>query len=65
MDMTRIDTAIVDGSFYTDPTLLAAISKFAQQKGAAVHFHWACCRMVACHSHSRHFVCVAAVVCDA
>src|SRR5271167_3799017 len=26
MDMTRIDTAIADGSFYTDPTLLAAIA---------------------------------------
>src|ERR1700745_767577 len=25
MDMTRIDTAITDGSFFTDPTLLGAV----------------------------------------
>src|ERR1700743_780423 len=32
MDMTRIDTAILDGSLYTDPTLLAAVAA-AQEKG--------------------------------
>src|ERR1700677_514121 len=34
MDMTRIDTAIVDGSLYTDPTLLAAIAS-GRGKGRA------------------------------
>ena len=31
MDMTRIDTAILDGSFFTDPTLVAAITRAAEQ----------------------------------
>src|ERR1700674_3688840 len=31
MDMTRIDTAIVDGSFFTDPTLVLAYELAAQQ----------------------------------
>jgi 2,3-bisphosphoglycerate-independent phosphoglycerate mutase len=37
MDMTRIDTAIADGSFFTDPTLLAAMAA-AQANASAVHF---------------------------
>jgi 2,3-bisphosphoglycerate-independent phosphoglycerate mutase len=36
MDITRIDAAIADGSFYTDPTLLAAVAH-AQEKGSALH----------------------------
>src|ERR1700689_3552808 len=36
MDMTRIDLAIMDGSFYTDPTLLAAVA-YAQERGGALH----------------------------
>jgi 2,3-bisphosphoglycerate-independent phosphoglycerate mutase len=36
MDMTRIDTAILDGSFYTDPTLVRAY-ELAAQKGRALH----------------------------
>jgi 2,3-bisphosphoglycerate-independent phosphoglycerate mutase len=35
MDMTRIDLAIADGSFFTDATLLAAIAA-AQEKGGAL-----------------------------
>src|SRR6202453_4330989 len=34
MDMTRIDTAIVDGGLYRDPTLLAAIAS-GRGKGRA------------------------------
>src|ERR1700755_283955 len=37
MDMTRIDTAIADGSLFEDPTLLAAMAA-AQEKSSAVHF---------------------------
>ena len=47
MDMTRIDTAIADGSFFTDPTLLAAMA-VAQAEGAARSTSSACCRMAAC-----------------
>src|ERR1700721_121080 len=36
MDMTRIDTAILDGSLYTDPTLVRAY-ELAAQKGRALH----------------------------
>jgi 2,3-bisphosphoglycerate-independent phosphoglycerate mutase len=52
MDMTRIDLAIMDGSFYTDPTLLAAVAA-AQEKNSALH-------MIGLlsdggvHSHVRH-----------
>jgi 2,3-bisphosphoglycerate-independent phosphoglycerate mutase len=52
MDMTRIDTAIVDGSLYTDSTLLAAIAS-AQEKGAAVHFI-GLLSDGGVHSHQRH-----------
>jgi 2,3-bisphosphoglycerate-independent phosphoglycerate mutase len=70
MDMTRIDSAIVDGSFFTDPTLLAAVTK-AQEKGNAlhiigllsdggVHSHvrhlYALLRLAALHKLSRVFV---------
>src|SRR5580692_1508899 len=37
MDMTRIDTAIADGSLFTDPTLLAAATA-AQERSSALHF---------------------------
>src|ERR1700752_4249060 len=37
MDMTRIDTAIADGSFFEDPTLLEAVAT-AKEKSSAVHF---------------------------
>jgi 2,3-bisphosphoglycerate-independent phosphoglycerate mutase len=52
MDMTRIDTAIVDGSFFTDPTLVRAM-QLALQKGRALHL----LGLVSdggVHSHSRH-----------
>ena len=52
MDMTRIDTAIADGSFFTDPTLLRAM-QLAAQKGRALHF----IGLVSdggVHSHQRH-----------
>jgi 2,3-bisphosphoglycerate-independent phosphoglycerate mutase len=52
MDVTRIDTAIADGSFFTDPTLLAAIGK-AQEKNSALHI----VGLVSdggVHSHQRH-----------
>ena len=52
MDMTRIDTAIADGSFYTDPTLLAAVAA-AQAKGGAVHFI-GLLSDGGVHSHQRH-----------
>ena len=52
MDVTRIDTAIEDGSFFSDPTLLAAIAK-AQEKQSALHI----IGLVSdggVHSHQRH-----------
>src|SRR5271154_5691069 len=36
MDMTRVDSAIADGSFYTDPTLLAAVEA-ARANSSALH----------------------------
>ena len=52
MDMTRIDTAIADGSFFTDPTLLVAIA-IAQSKGSALHFI-GLLSDGGVHSHQRH-----------
>ena len=52
MDMTRIDTAIADGSFFTDPTLLAAMAA-AQEKSSAVHFI-GLLSDGGVHSHQRH-----------
>jgi 2,3-bisphosphoglycerate-independent phosphoglycerate mutase len=52
MDMTRIDSAIVDGSFYTDPTLLAAIA-VAGEKSSAIHFI-GLLSDGGVHSHQRH-----------
>ena len=52
MDMTRIDTAIADGSFFTDPTLLAAITA-AQEKDGALHFI-GLLSDGGVHSHQRH-----------
>ncbi|ADW68974.1 2,3-bisphosphoglycerate-independent phosphoglycerate mutase [Granulicella tundricola] len=52
MDMTRIDTAIMDGSFFTDPTLLRAM-QLAQQKGRALHFI-GLLSDGGVHSHQRH-----------
>ena len=52
MDMTRIDTAILDGSFFTDPTLTRAC-ELAGQKGRALHL----IGLVSdggVHSHTRH-----------
>jgi len=52
MDVTRIDVAIEDGSFFSDPTLLAAV-KAAQEKNSALHF----IGLVSdggVHSHQRH-----------
>src|ERR1035441_308991 len=52
MDMTRIDTAIADGSLFTDPTLLAAAAH-AQEKGSALHFI-GLLSDGGVHSHQRH-----------
>src|SRR6202041_1277127 len=52
MDMTRIDTAILDGSFYTDPTLVRAY-ELAAQKGRALHLI-GLLSAGGVHSHQRH-----------
>ena len=52
MDMTRIDTAIADGSLFTDPTLLRAM-ELAQQKGRALHLI-GLLSDGGVHSHQRH-----------
>jgi 2,3-bisphosphoglycerate-independent phosphoglycerate mutase len=52
MDMTRIDTAILDGSLYTDPTLVRAY-ELAGQKGRALHFI-GLLSDGGVHSHQRH-----------
>src|ERR1700710_967749 len=52
MDITRIDAAIADGSFYRDPTLVSAIALAAQEK-RALHL----LGLVSdggVHSHQRH-----------
>jgi 2,3-bisphosphoglycerate-independent phosphoglycerate mutase len=52
MDMTRIDTAIADGSFFTDPTLVRAC-ELAGQKGRALHLI-GLLSDGGVHSHQRH-----------
>ena len=52
MDMTRIDTAIMDGSFFTDPTLVRAC-ELAAQKGRALHLI-GLLSDGGVHSHQRH-----------
>jgi 2,3-bisphosphoglycerate-independent phosphoglycerate mutase len=52
MDMTRIDIAIADGSFFTDPTLVRAC-ELAGQKGRALHLI-GLLSDGGVHSHSRH-----------
>ena len=52
MDMTRIDTAVLDGSFYTDPTLVRAC-ELAGQKGRALHLI-GLLSDGGVHSHQRH-----------
>src|SRR5450755_1805101 len=52
MDMTRIDAAIADGSFYTDPTLLAAVGA-AQEKSSALNLI-GLLSDGGVHSHQRH-----------
>src|ERR1700688_4801467 len=52
MDMTRIDTAILDGSLYTDPTLVSAY-ELAGQKGRALHLI-GLLSDGGVHSHQRH-----------
>ena len=52
MDMTRIDTAIADGSFYRDTTLLRAV-ELAQQKGRSLHLI-GLLSDGGVHSHQRH-----------
>ncbi len=52
MDMTRIDTAIADGSLFTDPTLLAAMH-LAQQRGSSLHLI-GLLSDGGVHSHQRH-----------
>ncbi len=52
MDMTRIDTAILDGTFYTDPTLIRAY-ELAGQKGRALHLI-GLFSDGGVHSHQRH-----------
>ncbi len=52
MDMTRIDTAIADGTFYTDPSLVRAC-ELAAQKGRALHLI-GLLSDGGVHSHQRH-----------
>lgn len=52
MDMTRIDTAILDGSLTTDPTLTRAY-ELAGQKGRALHLI-GLLSDGGVHSHQRH-----------
>ncbi|HEX4577645.1 MAG TPA: 2,3-bisphosphoglycerate-independent phosphoglycerate mutase [Edaphobacter sp.] len=52
MDMTRIDTAILDGSFYADPTLVRAY-ELAAEKGRALHLI-GLLSDGGVHSHQRH-----------
>jgi 2,3-bisphosphoglycerate-independent phosphoglycerate mutase len=52
MDMTRIDTAIIDGSLYIDPTLTRAY-ELAGQKGRALHLI-GLLSDGGVHSHQRH-----------
>lgn len=52
MDMTRIDTAIVDGTLFSDPVLLTAV-KAAQERGTALHFI-GLLSDGGVHSHQRH-----------
>ncbi len=52
MDMTRIDTAIADGTFYTDTTLVRAC-ELAAQKGRALHII-GLLSDGGVHSHQRH-----------
>ena len=57
MDMTRIDTAIADGTFFTDPTLLYAMGLIgpaqASRKGRALHLI-GLLSDGGVHSHQRH-----------
>ena len=52
MDMTRIDTAIMTGDFYSDPTLVRAM-ELAAQKGRALHL-LGLLSDGGVHSHQRH-----------
>ena len=52
MDMTRIDTAITDGSFFSDPTLLNAM-RIAQERGRSLHL-FGLLSDGGVHSHQRH-----------
>lgn len=52
MDITRIDTAIADATFYTDPTLTRAC-ELAGQKGRALHLI-GLLSDGGVHSHQRH-----------
>ena len=52
MDMTRIDTAILDGSFFQDPTLLYAMNQ-AYSNGRALHLI-GLLSDGGVHSHQRH-----------
>jgi 2,3-bisphosphoglycerate-independent phosphoglycerate mutase len=52
MDITRIDNAIADGSFFTDPTLVRAY-ELAAQKGRALHLI-GLLSDGGVHSHQRH-----------
>ncbi len=52
MDMTRIDQAILDGSFFTDPTLLYAMEQ-AGRTGRALHLI-GLLSDGGVHSHQRH-----------
>ena len=52
MDMTRIDAAILDGSFFADPTLVQAIT-LAAERGTALHLI-GLLSDGGVHSHQRH-----------
>ena len=52
MDMTRIDAAIADGTFFSDPTLLAAMH-IASRENRALHL-FGLLSDGGVHSHQRH-----------
>ena len=52
MDMTRIDTAVMTGEFFEDPTLVRAM-ELAGQKGRALHL-LGLLSDGGVHSHQRH-----------
>ncbi len=54
-DLTKVDLAIENGSFYTNPALVQAVAdRQAAWHGAA--YHWVCCRPAACIATSYTYM---------